>query len=127
MPKISIFGRLTTIHILLHTLFKGKKAGTDDFGNVYFTGKPRRGQKQQRRWVLYKGAPEASSVPPEWHGWLHHQTDVLPAHGNPYRQPWQKPHRPNMTGTAQAYAPPSLKGQARATSTGDYTPWQPPR
>jgi NADH:ubiquinone oxidoreductase subunit len=41
--------------------------------------------------------------------------------------PWQKPHQPNLTGTAQAYRPPGhdYRGGHRAKATGDYEPWQP--
>lgn len=127
MAKISIFGVLTNVQMLIHTMFRGSKVGVDDLGNTYYRGKPRRGQKRERRWVMYKGKPEASLIPPEWHGWLHFQTDALPAADSPYRKPWQKPHQPNRTGTAEAYLPPSLKGEARAPSTADYTAWQPPQ
>lgn len=122
---------LTTVSssasVRLFTLLSGKKAGTDQFGNVYYTGKARKGYKRERRWVLYKGAAEASAVPPEWHGWLHHQTDDVPADYNPLRRVWQKPHQPNLTGTANAYVPPGhiLRGQARQAATGDYAAWSP--
>lgn len=76
---------------------------------------------------MYKGAPEASSVPPEWHGWLHHQTDEVPSE-EAFRRPWQKPHKPNMTGTSGAYHPPGhiLEGGKRSKGTGDYEAWTPP-
>ncbi len=129
MAKVSIFGALTNIQMLIHTLFNGKRVGTDSFGNVYYRGKPRSGTLRERRWVLYAGAPDASSIPPEWHGWMHHQTNVLPAAGNPFRQKWQKPPLPNMTGTKAAYFPPGdpRGGGHRDPATGDYTAWQPPQ
>ncbi len=129
MAKISIFGVLSNIQMLLHTLLKGKQVGTDSLGNIYYSGKPRKGTKLERRWVMYKDKPEASLVPPEWHGWLHHQTDILPQKTNPRRKDWQKAHQPNLTGTDQAYLPPGhpLRGGQRAASSSDYTPWQPPQ
>ena len=127
MAFFSIFGRLTTIQITLHTLMHGKRVGKDTAGNVYYQAKPRRGTTRPRRWVVYSGKPEASAVMPEWHGWLHHQTDHVPVGINPYRKIWQKSHQPNLTGTTDAYAPPSCKGQTRAASTSDYQPWQPPQ
>lgn len=129
MAKISIFGVLSNVQMLIHTLLKGKMVGTDLLGNVYYSGKPRKGTKQERRWVMYKDKPEASLVPPEWHGWLHHQTDIVPQNNNKYRKSWQKPHQPNMTGTDQAFLPPGhpLRGGHRAASSSDYTPWQPPQ
>jgi NADH:ubiquinone oxidoreductase subunit len=113
--------------MLVHTLLHGKRVGADEFGNVYYRGKPRKGTTRERRWVMYKNAPEASAVPPEWHGWLHHQTDVLPQQDNVLRRPWQKPHIANQTGSYTAYLPPGhvKKGGHRAASTGDYTPWTP--
>ena len=125
MPRLSIFGTLTNIQMILHTFFRGKRVGADGFGNVYYRAGPRRGRKRERRWVMYAGRPEASSVPPEWHGWLHHQTDAVPFPDNARRRPWQKLHHPNMTGSASAYRPPSLKGGPRAATTSDYTAWRP--
>jgi NADH:ubiquinone oxidoreductase subunit len=127
MTKISIFGVLSNIQMLIHTALKGSCAGRDQFGNKYYRGKPRKGTKQERRWVMYAGKAEASQVPPEWHGWLHHQTDGVPEKTSKYRQDWIKPHQANMTGTDQAYFPPPLKGRPRAAATGDYVPWTPPK
>ncbi|HUK10848.1 MAG TPA: NADH:ubiquinone oxidoreductase subunit NDUFA12 [Stellaceae bacterium] len=124
---------MTTIGTLLFTWWKGERVGTDEFGNRYYREKPGRQLRpgggwnsRERRWVLYKGEPEASKVPPEWHAWLHHTVNELP---DPKRRkyPWEKPHLPNLTGTARAYRPPGslLKGGHRAPATGDYEPWQP--
>lgn len=102
--------------------------GEDQLGNKYYAAAPRKGYKRERRWVMYKGAPEASSVPPEWHGWLHHQSDVIPSEDNEsYRREWQAPHKPNMTGTNAAYHPPGhiLEGGKRDSATGDYEAWKP--
>jgi NADH:ubiquinone oxidoreductase subunit len=68
-------------------------------------------------------------VPPEWHGWLHHQSDVAPDESElSFRRPWQKPHQPNMTGTDQAYRPKGhiLEGGQRDKAAGDYEAWSPP-
>ena len=130
MGLLSFLGALSPAHINLFTLVSGgEKVGVDTMGNRYYRAKPRPGYKRERRWVLYKGAPEASKVPPEWHGWLHHQTDELPEEGaESFRRPWQKPHQPNLTGTNLAYRPPGhiLKGGKRDGATGDYKPWTPP-
>lgn len=53
----------------------GKRVGEDEFGNVYYEG----GMSSYglpKRWVIYKGYAEASAIPPGWHGWMHHRTDV---------------------------------------------------
>lgn len=123
-------GRLSPAHISCFTALRGRLVGEDQFHNKYFCGKARRGYKNERRWVVYKKAPEASAVPPEWHGWLHHQTDRLPdAKGESFRRPWQKPHKRNLTGTSGAYRPPGhiLEGGQRAKATGDYDAWRPPQ
>ena len=131
MNKIkSFFGVLSTLQISVFTSLKGKKIGEDMFGNVYYTGKPRPYSNRERRWVMYNGIAEASKVPPEWHGWLHHQTDVFPNKDetNQYRQNWQKPHMPNLTGTDKAYVPSghASTGKTRAAASSDYQPWTPP-
>ena len=109
----------------LYTLFFGKQVGIDSFGNRYYerAGKPGDAPK---RWVLYKGSAEPSKVPPEWHGWLHY-VDKFPPAALQYSHPWEKPHLPNLTGTAQAYYPPGhiLSGGKRDKATGDYEAWQP--
>lgn len=124
-----LLGVLSPAHISLFTLTKRKKkVGTDFLGNKYYEAAPRRGYKRPRRWVMYKGAPEASNVPPEWHGWLHYQTDTVPSEtSESCRREWQKPHQPNLTGTKQAYRPPGhiLQGGARDKATGDYEAWMP--
>ena len=66
-------------------------------------------------------------MPPEWHGWLHHQQQDAPGETSPYRRDWQAAHVANLTGTGAAYRPPGAteKGGHRAPATGDYEPWTP--
>ncbi len=128
MGLLNLLGVLSPAHISLFTVLKkGQKVGEDGFGNKYYKAKPRKGYKRERRWVMYKGTPEASKVPPEWHGWLHYQTDVIPSEEQSFRRPWQKPHHQNLTGTNQAYRPPGhvLQGGERDKATGDYEAWTP--
>lgn len=110
----------------LHTWLHGRLVGTDSEGNRYYVDRRTAGHKREGRWVLYNGEAEASRVPPEWHGWLHKTVDRPPKSDDP-RRPWQKPHLPNLTGTARAYRPPghTLAGGQRAKGTGDYEPWVP--
>ncbi len=118
---------MTTLGTRLYTLFNGQLAGSDEFGNRYYRRSQRRMGMKQKRWVIYKGADEASSVPPDWHAWLHHLTDAPPSEQPLPRHAWQQPHEPNHTGTAEAYRPPghALAGGRRAPATGDYEPWRP--
>jgi NADH:ubiquinone oxidoreductase subunit len=109
----------------LFTKLRGRRVGTDTAGNVYFEERRGRPGLRRRRWVAYAGAPEASEVPPEWHAWLHYTIDA-PIQETA-RKAWEKPHLPNLTGTAQSYRPPGhdYQGGQRARATGDYEAWTP--
>ena len=130
MGLFSLLGAMSPAHIWWVTLTSGaKRVGQDGTGNVYYEAKARKGYNHTRRWVMYKGEAEASKIPPEWHGWIHHQTDVVPANDQAsFRRDWQKPHQANLTGTDAAYRPPGhvLEGGARDKATGDYQAWTPP-
>lgn len=86
----------------------GNLLGTDDFGNQYFEDMT--AQYGRNRWVLFKdmdnmSGEDPSTVPPEWHGWLHHVTDQVPT-----IEPFSKPRyavecRGNPTGTGNRYGP----------------------
>jgi NADH:ubiquinone oxidoreductase subunit len=125
---------MTTIGTRFFTWLNGELVGTDQFGNRYYRERRRRKLRpgggfnsRERRWVVYNGEPEASRVPPLWHGWLHHTIDEVPSAASPPAYPWQKEHVGNLTGTPLAYRPPGsvLRGGHRAPATGDYEPWRP--
>lgn len=106
---------------------RGKtRVGEDSLGNVYYEG-GRDGSGIVRRWVIYSGSTDASRIPPEWFGWMHHQVDDIPARSLPAPRVWQKPALPNLTGTPLAYRPLGAmeKGGYRAPATGDYEAWTP--
>ena len=111
------------------TIWKhGRFVGSDDFGNKYYV--QRRGVGPlgtPRRWVIYQDLSEASQVPPEWHGWLHHTVDTPPTEEDYQAKPWQQPHLANKTGSAEAYRPSGsiLTSAERPKATGDYTAWNP--
>ncbi len=117
-----------TFGTLLDTWLRGEYVGSDSFGNRYYRDRHRRrGLGRERRWVLYKGEPEASKVPPQWNAWLHNTVAEAPKPGDAPALPWIKPHEPNLTGTPGAYRPQghTLRGGVRAKGTGDYEPWTP--
>ena len=130
MGFFSFLGVLSPVHSGLARILSGAKyVGTDTLGNAYYAASPRKGYRRNRRMVKYNGPAEASLVPPEWHGWLHHQTDKVPDEsGASHRKPWQKGHTPNMTGTKKAWRPPGhlLSGGVRPKATRDYEAWTPP-
>jgi NADH:ubiquinone oxidoreductase subunit len=116
-----------TLGTQLFTLLNGELVGTDTGGNRYYTDRGKRDGKRKRRWVVYKGRAEASSVPAEWHGWLHGRDGASPPTGEDVRRPWQADHQENLTGTLAAYRPPGdvLGAGKRDRATGDYQPWKP--
>ncbi|MEO0617761.1 MAG: NADH:ubiquinone oxidoreductase subunit NDUFA12 [Pseudomonadota bacterium] len=119
-----------TIGTRFFTWRHGEAVGTDSFGNTYY--RQRRGVGPlgvPRRWVTYVDASDPTTVPPEWHGWLHYTTDELPSDQSYLRRSWEKPHQPNMTGTPDAYRP---RGSLLNTGisgddegNADYVPWSP--
>ncbi len=119
MPALdSLFIRMTS-----------RRIGQDSFGNTYWEARARHDAYGRRlRRVLYAGAVEASSVPPEWWGWLHHTTQA-PLPEDAPRRPWQKDHLPNLTGTPQAWHPVGhdARGGQRPVTAGDYEAWTPGR
>ena len=109
-----------TLGTRLTTWRKGVPVGTDEAGNHYY-----RERNGTRRWVIYNGVAEASAIPPGWHAWMHYRVDEPPA---PYQpREWEKPHEPNLTGTAYAYRPPGsiLHADPRTPARPDYEPWKP--
>ena len=100
----------------------GEFVGADEQGNRYY-----RQRNGFRRWVIYNGEAEASRISPGWFGWMHGKTDIPPPADTYTPHPWEKPHRPNMTGTAAAYRPKGsiLTPEKRQEVTGDYEPWTP--
>lgn len=115
-----------TIGTRVFTARKGERVGEDEFGNIYYRAAdvPPLGE---RRWVIYNGVAEPSHIPPGWHGWIHHRTDIPPSKADYQPREWQKSWQPNKTGSALAYRP---KGSAatssfRPAATGDYDAWSP--
>lgn len=106
----------------LFTARNGEFVGEDAEGNRFY-----RTRDDKRRWVIFAGEAEASHVSPDWHGWLHHTLSAPPENGALPRHAWEKDHKPNKTGTDQAYRPPGsvLTPESRPRVAGDYEAWQP--
>ncbi|KAG5617435.1 hypothetical protein H5410_017259 [Solanum commersonii] len=114
----------TKIHNIGATL-----VGVDKFGNKYYE-KLGDTQYGRHRWVEYaqKNRYNASQVPAEWHGWLHHVTDHT---GDellllkPKRYGLE--HKENFSGEGDAYIYHS-KGHTLNPGQRDWTryqTWQP--
>ena len=115
---------MSAIQLLL-TRIGSRKIGRDKAGNSYYESRrPDPIYNRTRRTVALAKGLDSSVVPPEWHAWLHHLTDApLPG----AQHAWQKPHQPNLTGTAQAWRPKGhdYAGGERRLTGGDYQAWTP--
>lgn len=109
-----------TLNTRFWTWRTGTRVGQDSAGNVYYSSGGGR-----RRWVIYANEAEASTVPPEWHGWLHHTYDKPPTEAPLARKPWEKPPQPNLTGTPAAYRPAGSLLNAIPAPRRDYDAWTP--
>ena len=99
----------------LRTWRFGKRVGEDELGNVYYEG----GMSSYglpKRWVIYKGYAEASAIPPGWHGWMHHRTDVAAVAGKLRRRGMAEtaPRQPDRL--AAGLPPAGLARRCRRTS-----------
>lgn len=100
--------------------------GRDDQGNSYFEERRGKPGDRKRRYVIYEGLAEASRVPPEWFGWLHHLVEEPPTVAPLPRKAWEREHRPNLTGTPFAYQPPGSLARGRDAAPMDgYEAWNP--
>ncbi len=84
-----------------YTWRHGECVGKDASGNRYYRTRPRfwGKEKPQRRWVIYHNGVEATSIPPQWHSWLHRMSDTVPS-SDPPLQGFINP-----TGSSKAYHP----------------------
>ena len=117
-----VWWRNATVGTRVMTWLRGHAVGKDKFGNHYYQSK-----NGVRRWVIYNGTVEASRVPPEWHGWIHHMVRNPPTTDPPKHKSWEKDHLPNLTGTPGALRPPGSLAAlgVRPPATGDYEAWTP--
>ncbi|KJV69241.1 NADH-ubiquinone oxidoreductase subunit NDUFA12 family protein [Candidatus Neoehrlichia procyonis] len=72
--------------------------GTDEFGNVYYKITV---NNVEKRLVLYNKKVDPTTVPAEWHIWLHYTDCKYP----PSLTICNHKHCPNLTGTKYAYHP----------------------
>ena len=118
---IFVWWKGATLGTLVTTWLTGQAVGTDEFGNRYYQS------KKGRRWVLYNGTVEASRIPADWHGWMHHTYKEPPTTAPLKTKSWEAPYAPNLTGTEGAYRPDGslVRGGVRPAATGDYQAWRP--
>ena len=99
LKKIFIWWDQETLGTKIKTIFFGKLVGTDQFGNKYYES------KDGKRWIIYEGEIDASKIPVEWYSWMHFTSNRINKDYQIKKYEWQKPHKPNMTGTESAYYP----------------------
>ena len=109
-----------TLGTQLFTWRRGVKVGEDAQGIAFYQT-----VDGKRRWVIFNGEMEASRVPPDWHGWLHHTWDAPPSTAPLAHKPWERPHAENLSGTERAYAPPGSIRRSQPVARQDYEAWQP--
>ena len=84
---------MSSVLLRLISPLKGRKVGTDRFGNTYYEARrPLPVYGRARRWVVYAQGKEPTTVPPEWHAWLHYTTPTPLPERKLY--PWQQEHLP---------------------------------
>ncbi|MEG8099282.1 NADH:ubiquinone oxidoreductase subunit NDUFA12 [Candidatus Liberibacter brunswickensis] len=101
----------------------GRIIGKDEFGNTYYEGR-KDIYGFPKRWVIYKGYADPSSIPPMWHGWIHYRRVDVPTQEKEYVFNWQKPHRVNFTGSLNSYCPRFNKNN-NPNSKIKYKAWSP--
>ncbi|BBM98902.1 NADH dehydrogenase (ubiquinone) 1 alpha subcomplex subunit 12 [Marchantia polymorpha subsp. ruderalis] len=105
-----------------------KLVGVDKAGNRYYE-KMSHVQHGRHRWVVYADKVyNASAIPPEWHGWLHHITDHTPEQLEGLRPSrYGVEHMKNRTGEGEQYIY-HAKGHALNPNKRDwkrYEEWRP--
>ena len=99
IKQIFVWWNQVTIGTRIETIFFGKLAGKDSFGNKYYKN------KKGKRWVIYKGEIDASKISNEWYSWMHCTKNKIENIHDLKKYEWQKPHQPNQTGTDNSYHP----------------------
>ena len=104
--KIFTWWNQDTIGTRIKTIFFGKFIGKDNFGNKYYQS------NSGKRWVIYSEEIDASKIPVEWFSWIHFMPNKIENTRDFKKYHWQKPHKPNLTGTDSAYYPNKNKKDA---------------
>mmetsp|Transcript_4545 Transcript_4545/g.7029 ORF Transcript_4545/g.7029 Transcript_4545/m.7029 type:complete len:149 (+) Transcript_4545:103-549(+) len=122
-------GALKRLFMMKGEIKAGAVVGTDAFGNKYYESTvPKDGEQYAKdRWVEYKDIYnfDASTVPPEWHAWLHHMCDDAPTRVEPYKPFYDAGPMKNYTGTDKSYFPQGHFYTARSAYSSKTKAWQP--
>ena len=99
LKKIFIWWNQDTFGTRIKTVLFGKLVGEDAFGNKYYEN------SKGKRWIIYSGEIDASKIPVEWYSWMHFTQNKIEKKHELKKYDWQKPHKPNLTGTKESYYP----------------------
>ncbi|GAX72895.1 hypothetical protein CEUSTIGMA_g350.t1 [Chlamydomonas eustigma] len=104
----------------------GNLVGTDSFGNRYYENNDL--GYARKRWVLFQDTfnYNATSVSPEWHGWLNGINDFPPTRYEHLKPIYQVAPYITRTGTPQAYAPKGSWANSHKRNWKKVEFWQPP-
>tara|TARA_B100000686_G_C16638401_1_gene888607 strand:+ start:10 stop:369 length:360 start_codon:yes stop_codon:yes gene_type:complete len=105
--ELFIWWNRQTLGTRIQTILFGKLVGEDKFGNKYYES------KNGKRWVIYKDEIDASKIPNEWYSWIHFTKNKIENVHEFNKFDWQKPHKPNQTGTGEAYHPSKNKNATK--------------
>eukprot|EP00877_Chromochloris_zofingiensis_P010716 jgi/Chrzof1/5899/Cz16g19250.t1 len=111
---------------LIDQAHKGKLVGEDQFGNKYYENPE--GLYNRKRWVIYKdkSSYNATSIPPEWHGWINYINDFPPTQYD-YRRPvFAIEPYVTKTGTTEYYQPKGAWVNSEKRCWRKHTAWKPP-
>tara|TARA_Y100000590_G_C15007511_1_gene746282 strand:- start:170 stop:526 length:357 start_codon:yes stop_codon:yes gene_type:complete len=103
-----------TLGTRLYTFLFGNLVGKDENHNKYYQS------KSGKRWVIYKDEVEPSKIPNEWYSWIHSTKNKIENVHEFKKFKWQKKHKPNQTGTEDAYHPKNNKNATKKK----YTTWK---
>ncbi len=123
IKRLFVWWNGATLGTLLTTWRRAQFVYEDKFGNRYYEEKRITYDGRKRRWVRYKGYADASRIPADWHGWLHHIYDERPHEGGISHPLYARDHCPNLTGSVFAYMPDNY-AQWGAKPSPSYEPWQ---
>ena len=116
LKQIFTWWHRQTVGTFLYTLFTGKFAGQDIFGNKYYFN------SKGKRWVIYKNNVESTKIPPEWHLWVHFLSNKKPTNDTD-KFSWQKQHQENLTGTKKAHKPEGSLASNSKKNMKKYETW----
>ena len=117
LKQIFTWWHRQTVGTFIYTLFSGKFAGKDQFGNKYYSN------SKGKRWVIYENRVESTKIPPEWHLWIHFLKQNIPEK-NIDKFSWQKKHEENLTGTERAHKPEGSLASDSKKSMKKYETWK---